>query len=391
MGQKVHPESLPCGVHPRLESNWLTSALADYSMRTRRFAGTSSVGSARRPIRHHPSARTRPRSRSTPHGSAGDRDRQVGLEVDQLRETCTGSRASRYKVNILEIKRPEPRCAPRRAVDRRASSRIASLPPRDEAALRSAMRSGARGSSPGIGRSGRRRDGAHEAYSDGRVPLHTLRADIDYGFHEARTTFAGLGSSAGSTRARSCRGLHRCRPDAHGRAPPQAPDEAAETAARVAMVAVGAVVPRTRRPWRCPGGRGGGLGGRGAAWRSWRRPGGRGGGPWSAVVAPWWLGPVTEEASRAVSREACEAPQATPRTSRRPRVARSGSSSVESASRRLTRLAHNRQMRPPNRDDAQRSSARQVWINVYPTSRSRRSPPTRGWVRKGNPEGGLQW
>jgi small subunit ribosomal protein S3 len=61
-------------------------------------------------------------------------------------------------------------------------------------ALTSAMRSGAKGVKIQVsGRLGGAEMARTEGYSDGRVPLHTLRADIDYGFHEARTTFGRIG------------------------------------------------------------------------------------------------------------------------------------------------------------------------------------------------------
>ena len=61
-------------------------------------------------------------------------------------------------------------------------------------ALTSAMRSGAKGVKVQVsGRLGGAEMARTEAYSDGRVPLHTMRADIDYGFYEARTTFGRIG------------------------------------------------------------------------------------------------------------------------------------------------------------------------------------------------------
>jgi small subunit ribosomal protein S3 len=60
--------------------------------------------------------------------------------------------------------------------------------------LTSAMRSGAKGCKIQVsGRLGGAEMARTEQYSDGRVPLHTLRADIDYGYYEARTTFGRIG------------------------------------------------------------------------------------------------------------------------------------------------------------------------------------------------------
>ena len=98
------------------------------------------------------------------------------------------------KVNILEIKRPEldaklvaqsiAEQLQNRVAFRRAMKR----------ALTSAMRSGAKGVKIQVaGRLGGAEMARTESYSDGRVPLHTLRADIDYGFFEAKTTFGRIG------------------------------------------------------------------------------------------------------------------------------------------------------------------------------------------------------
>jgi len=81
-------------------------------------------------------------------------------------------------------------------------------------ALTSAMRSGAAGMRV---RCGGRLGGAEmartEHYSEGRVPLHTLRADIDYGFREARTTFGRIGVKVWINKARSCpRAIRKTKP-----------------------------------------------------------------------------------------------------------------------------------------------------------------------------------
>jgi small subunit ribosomal protein S3 len=98
------------------------------------------------------------------------------------------------RVNILEIKRPEldaklvaqsiAEQLQNRVAFRRAMKR----------SLTSAIRSGAKGVKVQVsGRLGGAEMARTEGYSDGRVPLHTLRADIDYGFYEARTTFGRIG------------------------------------------------------------------------------------------------------------------------------------------------------------------------------------------------------
>jgi len=117
-----------------------------------------------------------------------------GSEVDALRRDLHRMTQKQIKVNILEIKRPEldaklvaqsiAEQLQNRVAFRRAMKR----------ALTSAMRSGAKGVKVQVaGRLGGAEMARTESYSDGRVPLHTMRADIDYGFYEARTTFGRIG------------------------------------------------------------------------------------------------------------------------------------------------------------------------------------------------------
>ena len=177
------------------------------------------------------------------------------------------------KVNILEIKRPEldarlvaqsiAEQLQNRVAFRRAMKR----------ALTSAMRSGAKGVKVQVsGRLGGAEMARTEGYSDGRVPLHTLRADIDYGFHEARTTFGRIGVKCWINKG-------EIMPEGYTGADlttwtPRAPPVALRGADRGGG-----------RGGRGRGGRGGGRGGRGggpggpvaARWRPRGGPGGRGG------------------------------------------------------------------------------------------------------------------
>ena len=117
-----------------------------------------------------------------------------GSEVDALRKDLHKLTGKPVKVNIREVKRPEldaklvaqsiAEQLQNRVAFRRAMKR----------ALTSAMRSGAKGVKVQVsGRLGGAEMARTEGYSDGRVPLHTLRANIDYGFFEARTTTGRIG------------------------------------------------------------------------------------------------------------------------------------------------------------------------------------------------------
>ena len=98
------------------------------------------------------------------------------------------------KVNILEIKRPELDAKlVAQSIAEQLQNRVAFRRAMKRALTR-AMRSGAKGVKIQVcGRLGGAEMARTEGYSDGRVPLHTLRADIDYGFFEAKTTFGRIG------------------------------------------------------------------------------------------------------------------------------------------------------------------------------------------------------
>ncbi|HXA54767.1 MAG TPA: 30S ribosomal protein S3, partial [Solirubrobacteraceae bacterium] len=196
MGQKVHPEAMRVGYIHDWKSNWFNERhFADYlaeDIKVRRHitdrlahAGLSEI---------------------TIRKDAGELEVNIhtarpgivigksGTEVDALRRDLHRMTHKQIKVNILEIKRPEldaklvaqsiAEQLQNRVAFRRAMKR----------ALTSAMRSGAKGVKVQVaGRLGGAEMARTESYSDGRVPLHTMRADIDYGFYEAATTFGRIG------------------------------------------------------------------------------------------------------------------------------------------------------------------------------------------------------
>jgi small subunit ribosomal protein S3 len=117
-----------------------------------------------------------------------------GSEVDALRRELHDMTGKTVHVNIVEIKRPELDAnLVAQSIAEQLANRV-SFRRAMKRAITSAMRSGAMGIKV---KSGGRLGGAEmartEGYSEGRVPLHTLRADIDYGFWEADTTFGKIG------------------------------------------------------------------------------------------------------------------------------------------------------------------------------------------------------
>jgi small subunit ribosomal protein S3 len=187
-----------------------------------------------------------------------------GSEVDALRRELHRLTQKQVKVNILEIKRPELDARlVAQSVGEQLQNRVA-FRRAMKRALTSAMRSGAKGVKIQVsGRLGGAEMARTEGYSDGRVPLHTLRADIDYGFHEARTTFGRIGVKVWINKGEIM--------------PSGFQQDLTELEAPQAVGAGGGPGGRGGGPGggRDGGrdGRGGGRGGRGGG------PGGRGGGP----------------------------------------------------------------------------------------------------------------
>ncbi len=196
MGQKVHPESIRVGYIHDWKSNWFNERnFSDYlhedtQIREHIVGRLSHAGLSDITIRKNATEVEINIHTARPGIVIG----KSGSEVDQLRRDLHRITGKQVKVNILEIKRPEldarlvaqsiAEQLQNRVAFRRAMKR----------ALTSAMRSGAKGVKVQVsGRLGGAEMARTEGYSDGRVPLHTLRADIDYGFHEARTTFGRIG------------------------------------------------------------------------------------------------------------------------------------------------------------------------------------------------------
>jgi len=196
MGQKVHPESMRVGYIHDWKSNWFTERdFSDYlaedvAIRKHITTKLAHAGLSDITIRKDANEVEINIHTARPGIVIG----KSGSEVDALRRDLHKLTKKQIKVNILEIKRPEldaklvaqsiAEQLQNRVAFRRAMKR----------ALTSAMRSGAKGCKIQVGgRLGGSEMARTEMYSDGRVPLHTLRADIDYGFYEARTTFGRIG------------------------------------------------------------------------------------------------------------------------------------------------------------------------------------------------------
>jgi small subunit ribosomal protein S3 len=196
MGQKVHPEAMRVGYIHDWKSNWFNEKhfaeylAEDVRVREHIIGKLAHAGLSDITIRKDANELEVNIHTARPGIVIG----KSGTEVDALRRDLHRMTKKQIKVNILEIKRPEldaklvaqsiAEQLQNRVAFRRAMKR----------ALTSAMRSGAKGVKVQVaGRLGGAEMARTESYSDGRVPLHTMRADIDYGFYEARTTFGRIG------------------------------------------------------------------------------------------------------------------------------------------------------------------------------------------------------
>jgi small subunit ribosomal protein S3 len=198
MGQKVNPYGFRLGVTTDWKSRWFEErnyqdcVVEDWQIRDYLMSQLESAAVSRIEIE-----RTRDRLRVDIHTARpGIVIGRRGAEADRLKkriEEITGL-SNRIQLNIQEIKQPELDAAliaqgicdqlSRRVAFRRAMKR----------SMQTVQKAGALGVRVQCaGRLGGSEMSRKESYREGRVPLHTLRADIDYGFREAKTTFGRIG------------------------------------------------------------------------------------------------------------------------------------------------------------------------------------------------------
>ena len=201
MGQKVHPFGFRLGITTDHVSRWFSDSTkkgqrySDFvaeDVRIREFLKKEldRAGIARIEIE-----RTRDRVRVDIHSARpgiviGSR----GAEAERIRADLEKMTDKQIQLNILEVKNPESEAQlVAQGIAEQLSGRVA---------FRRAMRNGLQGAQragvKGIriqvsGRLGGAEMSRSEFYREGRVPLHTLRANIDYGFYEARTTYGRIG------------------------------------------------------------------------------------------------------------------------------------------------------------------------------------------------------
>ncbi|MBW3601698.1 MAG: 30S ribosomal protein S3 [Actinobacteria bacterium] len=196
MGQKIHPYGFRLGTIKEHRSRWFADKeYADYVIeddRIRHFitervrhAGIASVDIER----------TRDRVTVDVHAARpGIVIGRRGVEADAIRSHLEGMTGKQVKLNILEIKQPE--------LDAQVTAHNVAEQLRGRVSFRRAMRratqNAMKAGAQGIrvqcsGRLGGAEMSRTEWYREGRVPLHTLRANIGYGLDEARTTYGRIG------------------------------------------------------------------------------------------------------------------------------------------------------------------------------------------------------
>ena len=197
MGQKVNPIGLRLGVNRTWDSRWFASRgeyaqllhedlkMREHILKSRKQAGISKV------VIERPHKKCRVTVYTARPGILIGKK---GADIEKLRRELAAMTDSEVHLNIVEVRKPEidatlvaegiAQQLERRVAFRRAMKR----------AVQSAVRMGALGIRINCsGRLGGAEIARMEWYREGRVPLHTLRADVDYGTAEALTTFGRIG------------------------------------------------------------------------------------------------------------------------------------------------------------------------------------------------------
>lgn len=196
MGQKVNPVGLRLGIIRGWESNWYGGReFADKLIEDEQIRKYIAARIPKGAISKVVIERTLKRITLTIHTARpGIVIGKGGNEVDKIKEELKKITGKDIQINIYEIKRPEIDAklvgeSIAQQLENRISYRRAM-----KQAISSAMRVGAQGIKVRIsGRLGGAEMARTEEYKEGRVPLHTLRADIDYAISEALTVYGKIG------------------------------------------------------------------------------------------------------------------------------------------------------------------------------------------------------
>jgi small subunit ribosomal protein S3 len=201
VGQKVHPHGYRLGITTDHRSRWFADSTKpgqryrDYVREDVQIRKLMSTGLERAGISKVEIERTRDRVRVDIHTARpGIVIGRRGAEADRIRGELEKLTGKQVQLNILEVKNAEiDSQLVAQGIAEQLASRV-SFRRAMRKGIQSAQRAGAKGIRVQVsGRLGGAEMSRSEFYREGRVPLHTLRANIDYGFFEARTTFGRIG------------------------------------------------------------------------------------------------------------------------------------------------------------------------------------------------------
>jgi len=196
VGQKVNPHGFRLGITTDFKSRWYADKLykeyvaEDVAIRRMLQRGMERAGISKVEIE-----RTRDRVRVDIHTARpGIVIGRRGAEADRIRGDLEKLTSKQIQLNILEVKNPEIDAQlVAQGVAEQLSSRV-SFRRAMRKAVDSALRFGCKGIKVRVsGRLNGNEIARSEWYLQGRLPLHTLRADIEYGFSEAKTTYGVIG------------------------------------------------------------------------------------------------------------------------------------------------------------------------------------------------------
>ena len=201
MGQKIHPYGFRLGITTDHVSRWFSDSkqpgqrYADYLAEDIRIREHLTEKLDRAGVLRIEIERTRDRVRVDIHSARpGIVIGRRGAEAERIRGELEKLTGKQIQLNILEVKNPE---ADAQLIAQGVAEQLAARVAFRRAmrkGLQGALRSGAKGVRIQVsGRLGGAEMSRSEFYREGRVPLHTLRANIDYGFYEAKTTFGRIG------------------------------------------------------------------------------------------------------------------------------------------------------------------------------------------------------
>ena len=201
MGQKINPFGYRLGITENHRSKWFSDSnkvgerYRDFVLEDDKIRKALSKDLERAGVSRIVIERTRDRVRVDIHTARpGIVIGRRGAEAERIRADLEKLTGKQIQLNILEVKNPEADAQlVAQGIAEQLSARVAFRRAMRKG-LQGAQRAGAKGIRIQVsGRLGGAEMSRSEFYRDGRVPLHTLRANIDYGFYEAKTTFGRIG------------------------------------------------------------------------------------------------------------------------------------------------------------------------------------------------------